>query len=483
VEKCLEFLHSKGLENLQGLFRLCGSKTDIDSLRDQANIDVFIFEIPPDQEPHSVAGLFKQFLRELPEPLIPFDLYTHFITVATLNRTDYYPELIVKLISLLPNTNRYLLGKLCKFLYEVQYHKATTLMSCENLATCIGPNLIRTADNDLRTMIMDTPAIMSLFSIFIRDALVLFHDCDNLRPQNIRKKGKSLIEINKQMFTVHFSENEKKSILLNPGEILCYVLEKICNSRNMALETLTVLDGNRNPLPSLQMTLSTVEGRCVYLLTPPPLPPPLTEIKTKGSDITLPRIKFPETPKDEFIFPLPSPLTELSHKSGVDIPDVKLQTRKSIGKSISSSLINRGLSPRDNSQPDLPVSAGHTPRFLDECPLPPLEPTTEVKSVTSKEEKRKSWKNQLGKRTSEIHGSTKSLNNSNNVRNQIPPIHTNPSSKTLPTQNSKPKSELQVPPALTSTNNQVCVDPKENKRNKARSVKKGKENLISGNNS
>jgi hypothetical protein len=329
-------------------------------------------------------------------------------------------------------------------------------------------------------MIMDTPAIMSLFSIFIRDALVLFHDCDNLRPQYIRKKGKSLIEINKQMFTVHFSENEKKSILINPGEILCYVLEKICNSRSMALETLTVLDGNRNPLPSLQMTLSSVEGRCVYLLTPPPLPPPLTEIKTRGSDLSLPKIKFPEIPKDEFIFPLPSPLTELGHKSvtTTDIPDVKLQTRKSIGKSISSSLINRGLSPRDYSQPDLPVSAGHTPRFLDECPLPP-EPMTEVKSGLSKEEKRKSWKNQLGKRTSEIH--TKSLNG--NVRNQIPPIHTNPSSKTLPTQNSKPKSELQVPPSLISTNNSVSVDQKESKRNKARSVKKGKENLISSNNS
>jgi len=348
----------------------------------------------------------------------------------------------------------------------------------KNLATCIGPNLIRTADNDLRTMIMDTPSIMSLFSIFIRDALVLFHDCENLRPNYIRKKGLSLIEINKQMFTVHFSENEKKSILLNPGEILCYVLEKICNSRNMPLETLTVLDGNRNPLPSLQMTLSAVEGRCVFLLTPPPLPPPLVEVKAKGSDITLPKIKFPEPPKDEFIFPLPSPLTELGHKSE---PDVKLnQSRKSIGKSISSSLINRGLSPRDNSQPDLPlpISAGHTPRFLDECP-PPEIPVSEVKSVLSKEEKRKSWKSQM-KRTSEIH--TKSLNT--NVRGQVPSIHTNPSSKTLPTQTSKPKSELQVPLALTSsTNNQVCVDQKESKRIKARSFKKGKENLISSNNS
>jgi len=234
--------------------------------------------------------------------LVPFELYTYYITVATINRSEYCPELIVKLISLLPNTQRYLMGKLCKFLYEVQYHKVSTLMSCENLATCIGPNLIRTEDNDLRTMIMDTPAIMSLFSVLIRDALVLFHDSDSLRP-NVRKKGKSLNELNKQMFTVHFSENEKKSILLNPGEILCVILEKICSSRGMVLDTLSVQDGNRNPLPSLQITLASVEGRCVHLVhTPTPI---VTEMKTKGSDLSLPRIKVPE-PKEEFIFPLPS---------------------------------------------------------------------------------------------------------------------------------------------------------------------------------
>jgi len=247
----------------------------------------------------------------------------------------------------------------------------------------------------------------------------------------------------------------------------------------MALETLLILDGNRNPVPSLQVALSSVEGRCVYLITPPP-PLILTEIKTKSSDIPLPRIKFPEPPKDEFIFPLPSPMTELTHKSTTDIPELKtINHRKSIGKSISSSLINRGLSPRDTSQPDMPISAGHTPRFLDEGPPAPTDGSEKVvQPPLSKDEKRKSWKNQLSKRTSEIH--TKSLNS--NVRSQIPPIHTNPSSKTLPTQNSRPKSELQVP-ELSSTSNQVCVDKKEIKKAKTRSVKKGKENLIVVNNS
>jgi len=173
-------------------------------------------------------------------------------------------------------------------------------------------------------------------------------------------------------------------------------------------------------------------------------------------------------------------VTEL-HKSTSDLPELK---RKSLAKSISSSLIHRGLSPRTDTPTELPISAGHTPRYLDECPLPPPPPTTE-KMVLSKEEKRKSWKNQLSKKSSEIH--TRSLNNSNGrIKSDlhVPPILTNPPAKTSQplTQNSKPKSDLQVP-AITTTN-QVCVDQKETlKKTKSRSIKKGKENLINVNNS
>jgi hypothetical protein len=35
-------------------------------------------------DPHTVAGVMKQYLRELPEPLLTFDLYQEFMRATTL---------------------------------------------------------------------------------------------------------------------------------------------------------------------------------------------------------------------------------------------------------------------------------------------------------------------------------------------------------------------------------------------------------------
>jgi len=127
---------------------------------------------------------------------------------------------------------------------------------------------------------MDTPAIMSLFAVLIRDALIFFPDNENLRPAS-RKK---------QLFTFHF-ENEKKSMLLNLSEPLYGIVEKSCQARGIPVETALVLDGNRNQISSLHIPLSNVEGRCVYLS----FPSTPTEVKNNKQGPELPRIKFPES--------------------------------------------------------------------------------------------------------------------------------------------------------------------------------------------
>jgi hypothetical protein len=465
VETCIEFLQSKGLENLQGVFRLCGSKTDIENLRDQANQDIMQFAIPEEQEPHSVAGVLKQYLRELPDPLVPFELYGDFISAASINRTECCPEEIMKCLALLPSTQRYLLGKLCKFLNEVQTHRASNLMSSENLATCIGPNLLRTADNDLKTMISDTPAIMSLFTILIKDATEYFQDSDSFRPI-VRKRGKRLSELNKQMFTIHLSSTEKKSILFNHEDSLHFVLEKICIARGISMDTLTVLDGNHNTI-SIYKSLSEVEGRCVHLCYPN-----LNEIpKTKPPE--LPKIRHPDP--NEFIFPLPnSPIVLDLQKAFVDIHEAKQSNRKSIGKSLSTSLIPRALTPRSEKS-DLSSSAEGP------MPLSSRSASDNTPYFNVKEDKRKSWKNQLmTKRASEIN--TKSLNQGKRTKSdiQVPPIQNR---APLISQSTKAKSELQVPsiqsniiPSSELLSQRTFFDSKKGRAHATKSAVRGKEN-------
>lgn len=68
-----------GLANeIQGIFRLSGGAATVQQLRKDFDKgeDVSLNTI---EDPHIVAGLLKLFLRELPEPVFPFDHYHELI--------------------------------------------------------------------------------------------------------------------------------------------------------------------------------------------------------------------------------------------------------------------------------------------------------------------------------------------------------------------------------------------------------------------
>jgi hypothetical protein len=449
VETCIEFLYSKGLENLQGLFRLCGSKLEIDTLREQANLgDIFQFEITEEQEPHSVAGVLKQYFRELPEPLVPYEQYAQFITVSTLNRSEHSPTLIKNCISMLPPTNRYIMGKILNFSHEVQSHKSRNLMSSDNLATCIGPNFIRTPDGDLCKMIIDTPAIMSLFSLLIQEAPTYFSDAESYRP-TVRRKS----EANKHMFTVHFSQTDKKTIVLNPGDMLCSTLEKICLNRNIILETLPVYDGLHCPVPLMNsLTLSDIEGRCVYLFYPG------VEVEHK-----------PDIPKifhTDFIY---------SEHERDKSNSSRSKSSTSIGKSLSSSKIPRSLTPR-NDKVEKTEKLEKSPS-ISENEIIYVEPLSSSGQhhYLNKDEKRKSWK-ALTKKTSEINtkGGLQTKRTKSDL--QVPVLQTSLVTNRKPlSESDRTKSDVQVPVVVSPIAAKEQSKPQKTlestKRAKSRSVK------------
>lgn len=66
--RCLDYLSRTGAIFEEGIFRLSGSASTIRQLRDQFNkeLDFSLFEHSLNPDIHTVAGLFKAFLRELP---------------------------------------------------------------------------------------------------------------------------------------------------------------------------------------------------------------------------------------------------------------------------------------------------------------------------------------------------------------------------------------------------------------------------------
>ncbi|KAL0979197.1 hypothetical protein UPYG_G00182020 [Umbra pygmaea] len=191
VQKCAEFIREHGL-NEEGIFRLPGQDNTVRQFRDAFNAGERP-SFPSDTDVHTVASLFKLYLRELPEPVIPWTQYQDLLDCSpTLDPNSAAGhERLEKQISLLPRTNYNLLSYICRFLFEVQQNSKVNKMSVENLATVIGINLLKPQIEDPITMMKDTPQIQKLMTVMIRQHETLFPPSEDVAPSPPSKKSDS----------------------------------------------------------------------------------------------------------------------------------------------------------------------------------------------------------------------------------------------------------------------------------------------------
>ncbi|KAJ6634138.1 Rho GTPase-activating protein 6, partial [Pseudolycoriella hygida] len=152
---CISFLLQHGMD-VVGIFRVSGSIKRVIQLRedfDSGNIH----EIHSDASPHDVAALLKEFLRELPEPLLCRSLYQGFVSTQKVRNRRLQLEALSHLIQLLPVAHRDTLYVLLHFLSHVikcsedktsnaNGNVVTTgnKMDAMNLATIMAPNILPT---------------------------------------------------------------------------------------------------------------------------------------------------------------------------------------------------------------------------------------------------------------------------------------------------------------------------------------------------
>ncbi|KAJ8338277.1 hypothetical protein SKAU_G00372430 [Synaphobranchus kaupii] len=151
VERCCCHIEAHGLQTV-GIFRVGSSKKRVRQLReefDQGN-DVFLDE---EQSVHDVAALLKEFLRDMPDPLLPRELYSAFLHANSL-RGEEQLTYLQQLLYLLPACNCDTLLRLLEFLHTVQSHAQDSMgpgnqeiagnkMTAGNLAVIFGPNLLQ----------------------------------------------------------------------------------------------------------------------------------------------------------------------------------------------------------------------------------------------------------------------------------------------------------------------------------------------------
>jgi len=137
-------LLAKALENsnfcqVEGIFRLPGDVSRVEALKDRmckSNFDI------QEKDPHVCGSLFKLWLRELADPLIPHRLYDHCVSVAM------DEEKCVQVLDQLPSGNRAILTFVLEFLAKMLPFSKKTMMTSENLAVVFCPNILRSQSSD-----------------------------------------------------------------------------------------------------------------------------------------------------------------------------------------------------------------------------------------------------------------------------------------------------------------------------------------------
>ncbi|XP_036449186.1 rho GTPase-activating protein 11A isoform X4 [Colossoma macropomum] len=123
----------------EGLFRKSGSIVRVKALRaklDQAE------ECLSTALPLDIAGLLKQFFRELPEPILPADLHNAFLKAQELATVEERTSATILLSCILPHGNLNTLRYFFSFLKRVSQRCAENKMDSSNLSVIFAPNLL-----------------------------------------------------------------------------------------------------------------------------------------------------------------------------------------------------------------------------------------------------------------------------------------------------------------------------------------------------
>ncbi|XP_041830753.1 rho GTPase-activating protein 22 isoform X1 [Melanotaenia boesemani] len=261
VEQCVDFIRERGLDE-EGLFRMPGQANLVKELQEAFDCgDKPLFDSNTDV--HTVASLLKLYLRELPEPVIPFSKYEDFLTCAQLLAKDEEEGIqeLGKQVSTLPLPNYNLLKYICKFLDEVQSHCNENKMSVQNLATVFGPNILRPKMEDPITIMEGTSLVQHLMTVLIREHNRLYSGRDQegpLLPQTeVPVQGHQLQH---RSLGAWISEEDLQSCpVSNPDQ----ELHSSASSLDAKLSAAVTTTQTPNPNPGPKLASSTGKGEQV----------------------------------------------------------------------------------------------------------------------------------------------------------------------------------------------------------------------------
>ena len=159
VFRCVQYLSSVKAEQEEGIYRLSGSSAVIKSLKDRFNAgqsrSSAQYEATADDDakegdvdltteyydPHAVAGLLKQFFRELPVHIFTNELNPAFVRANEISDERGKIREVCHLVQQLPVANYSALRFLSAHLVNVTKQEGINKMSVRNMGIVFSPTL------------------------------------------------------------------------------------------------------------------------------------------------------------------------------------------------------------------------------------------------------------------------------------------------------------------------------------------------------
>ncbi|KAG8143639.1 putative Glucocorticoid receptor DNA-binding factor 1-like protein, partial [Naja naja] len=158
----------------EGIYRVSGNKSEMESLQRQFDQDHNLDFAEKDFTVNAVAGAMKSFFSELPDPLVPYNMQIELVEAHKINDREQKLHALKEVLKKFPKENYEVFKYVISHLNKVSHNNRTNLMTSENLSICFWPTLMRP---DFSTMdaLTATRIYQTIIELFIQQGSFFFY--------------------------------------------------------------------------------------------------------------------------------------------------------------------------------------------------------------------------------------------------------------------------------------------------------------------
>ncbi len=142
IKWLIQSMYAQNVLEEEGIFRIAGSRVKMNCLLNAINCGYLDYLDTHDFDVHCLAGVLKQYIRELPDSLLCDKFYEDWIkaigSTPIANKMEAYKQVLDRI----PKVNKENICYLIKFLAKIVENSDKTKMTTANMGICFGVSLL-----------------------------------------------------------------------------------------------------------------------------------------------------------------------------------------------------------------------------------------------------------------------------------------------------------------------------------------------------